>query len=196
MHETEGVLAFNPQKRAECITMYPQTWSIIQMHRNYRPTCAENPPARNYILRWAQNFQNNSRVGNAQESRKSAASSGNEQWVPNYSIRYPSSSLRGTEQDLVIARGSFRDILWNGLHVFLYKLHNVQQLEDHDHTARIEFSNWCLQSIQWDASFLNHMNYSDEFVFHVDGKSTSTMSELGTRKTLISKEKYPEIGKN
>lgn len=42
--------------------------SITQKRRNYRTTYAENPPAWNSILRWAQTFQNHGWTRNARES--------------------------------------------------------------------------------------------------------------------------------
>lgn len=166
----EGLLAFSALQKAKCVTWYHQTGSITQTQRNYRTTYAESPPARNSILRWVQNFDEHGRVGNAEASGRPGASSNQEERVSNYFVRYPSRSLRRAEQDLNIPRSSIHDILRNRLHMFPYKLQVVQQLEDRDYTARIEFAQWCLQNIQGDASFLNRVIYSDECVFHVDGK--------------------------
>lgn len=166
----EGFLAFSAQQKAKCITWYHQTGSITQTQRNYRTTYAESPPARNSILRWVQNFDEHGRVGNAEASGRPGTSSNQEERVSKYFVRYPSRSLRRAEQDLNIPRSSIHDILRNRLHMFPYKLQVVQQLEDGDYTARIEFAQWCLQNIQGDSSFLNRVIYSDECVFHVDGK--------------------------
>ena len=51
-----------------------------------------------------------------------------------------------------------------------YRLQIVQELEDRDYEARIAFSNWFIENIELDASFLNRVIFSDECVFHVDGK--------------------------
>lgn len=54
--------------------------------------------------------------------------------------------------------------------MFPYLLHVVWKLEDHDITACKDSAQWCLQNIQMQASFLNCIIYSDEFVFREGGR--------------------------
>lgn len=88
----------------------------------------------------------------------------------SYFVRYRNRSLRRAQKHSNIPQCSIYDVLVNRLYMFLYKLQVAQKLEDRSCKARAEFAQWCLRHIQKDASLLNKIIYSDECVFHVDGR--------------------------
>lgn len=165
-----GFLAFSVLQKAQCVSWYHETGSITQTQRNYRSKYSGSPPVRNTILQWVQNFRDQGSVENQARSGRPESSSPREQRVATYFNRNPRRSLRTAERDLTISRSSIQRILRNRLHMFPYKIQIVQQLEDRDYAARTWFVNWCRQNIQSDCSFLNRIIFSDECVFHVDGK--------------------------
>lgn len=164
------LLAFSQQQRAECVRWYHETHSVTQTQRNYHTKYAAKPPVRNSILNWASKFETRGTVENESRSGRPQLSSQHEKRVSTYFNRHPSNSIRSAERDLAIPRSSIHRILHNRLHMFPYKIQMLQELEDRDPAARTWFANWCMENIQSDRSFLHRIIFSDECVFHVDGK--------------------------
>lgn len=88
-------------------------------------------------------------------------------------------SVRRAELDLNVPRHYFHNIARNRLHIFPYKLHIVQQIENHDLQARMRFGNCCLQDIKNDEFLLNAISYSDEFVVYMEKSSSSITWQFG-----------------
>lgn len=75
-------------------------------------------------------------------------------------------------------------MLWNGLHIFQYKVQVEQQLKHKDFTAFAEFENWCVFSILADESYLISVIYFGEGVFHVKQKANKhDIKILGIERT-------------
>lgn len=80
------------------------TWFYHTKKRTYHNKYAESPPARIYILRWVQNFDEHGCVGNAQASGRPGTSSGQAKIVSHYLRRYVSRALLRVEKYLPIPR--------------------------------------------------------------------------------------------
>lgn len=139
--KSNGLLAFTTKPQVELDTRYHQSRSITQTLQNYRHRCAESPPARNSILRWAQNFENYSRAGNAQDPVRWAKKLGQAQRVCSSFILYASCYLVIAEQDLRIAWSSIYHILRTGLHMIRYWRHSAQKIEHHNYNAHDDIAN-------------------------------------------------------
>ena len=163
-------LAFSVQQKVDCVTWYTKTNSITSTQRIYRRTHQESPPSRNSILRWVHNFREHGTVEIQSRSGRPSMTSEDERRMSNYFNRPTRTSLRTAEIRLGLPRSSIQRVLRNRLHLFPDRLQIVQELEDRDYEARIAFSNWFIEKIELDASYLNRVIFSDECVFHVDGK--------------------------
>lgn len=107
-------------------------------------------------------------------------SSEDERTIFNYFNRHPRTSLRTAENRLGHPKSSIQIALRNSLHI-------VQYLEERDYEARAEFANLCLEDIKLYSSFLNRINFSVDYVFHVNGKvnkhNVRTWGSENTHKT-------------
>lgn len=120
-----------------CLTKRPNlihgTIELIlsQTQRNCCTSYAESP-ARNSILLWVHNFDEQGMVENAKRSRKPGALSNQKKSVSNHFVPYLSRCSQRAGQDLNIPRSAAHDSLRNKLHMFLYKLQVLQHLNDRD----------------------------------------------------------------
>lgn len=71
----------------------------------------------------------------AQTARRPTASFNQNKIVSSCFARYQSRSASRAEQNITIPRGSIQILLRNKLHMSLYKIQAVEQLEDSDHIA-------------------------------------------------------------
>lgn len=168
--QISALSAISSQQKAECVRWYHETHSVTQTQRNYRTKYGKKPPVRNSILNWAGKFETRGTVENENRSGRPKLSSQQGRKVSTYFNRHPRSSIRSAERNLAIPRSSIHKILHERLHMFPYKINILQELQDQDPAARTWFANWCMENIQSDSSFLNRIIFSDECVFHVDGK--------------------------
>lgn len=77
-----------------------------------------------------------------------------------------------------------------------YKPHIVQDLEHYDYEALVQLANEYLLTIQTDECFLVHINYTDEFVFHVNENVNKHKVRNWGLEIIMSKEKNIGIQKN
>lgn len=156
-----GFAAFSIRKKVNCVTWYSANKSITQTRRIYRQTDQKIPPSRNSILRWIQKFQDHGSVEIQHQSGRPSMSFEDEWRIPNYFNRHPRAYLQTAENRLRLPGSSIQSVLRHRLHLFPCILHIVQDLEERDNEALIEFAHWCLENIELKASFLNRVIFSD-----------------------------------
>lgn len=93
-----------------------------------------------------------------------------ERTISDYFNRHRRTSLRRAEIRFGCTKSSIQRNLRNTLHFFQCRLHIIQVLEQRDYEAHIAFSNRYIAIIELDASFLDRVVLSGEFVCYVDGQ--------------------------
>lgn len=78
-------------------------------------------------------------------------------------------SGRSIARTLNIPWATVRMILRKILKLYPYKMHFVQQLKPHDHSARLDFALSFLARMQVDDNWPSHIFWTDEAHFHLDG---------------------------
>lgn len=158
------------QQKVKCVSCYHLNSFIIQTQRNSRTKRTEIIPVQNYIVNWLQYFEEHWYVPATQASERPAASPGQKKWISNYSTCNPGRSLRRGVQDSRMPRSSLQHMPRNRRNMFPYKRHIFHHPEGRDYESCMQFSSWCLQSIQTNEFFLFRIGYCDEYVIHVGWK--------------------------
>ena len=171
-------LTFTLQQKAQCVTWYNQTQSVTSVRRRFQTQYRRNPPARNSILRWVENFNSIGNVENRSGSGRPATTNDNVRAVRNYFRTHPRRSVRRAESDLAIPRSTIHRILKKMIHMFPYKVTRVHQLLPADYAQRKAFATWCIDNLSEDQNFLRRIVFSDECVFHVSGIANTQNSRI------------------
>lgn len=166
-----GLLDIWDKKKVQCISSYRETGSIIQTQRKYCSIYVETAPARNTILQWVQNYIDQRSVKNQLPLGDVRRRVSKNKRTANYFNGNSRRALQTAERNLAIPRSSIQGILKTRLSLFLYNIHIVQELEDRNCACCTLFANSYLQNTQSDSYFSNRILFSDECVFHVDGKA-------------------------
>ncbi|KAJ4442689.1 hypothetical protein ANN_04278 [Periplaneta americana] len=130
------------QERAQAIWWYAETYSVIQVQRNFRRVFQKEPPSRNTIK---------TSVRQAYE-------------------RSPRKSVRQAGRELQMPKSTVHTILHRSLGFHAYKLQLVHELKPDDGNKRQAFAIDMLQHIDEDPAFLTRIAFSDEATFHLSGK--------------------------
>ncbi|MEM8940500.1 MAG: hypothetical protein AAGC64_14275 [Bacteroidota bacterium] len=82
----------------------------------------------------------------------------------------PQISIRQLAQQTDTKKSTLHNILKKDLHLYPYKVQNVQEISDLDKTKRLEFSHWFLRQASNEHTFLDKLITSDEAHFHLKEK--------------------------
>ena len=162
---------FNPQQRAEFVTIFIQKNKSVVTQREYRKRHRnQSAPDKKTIHALSNRFeQYGTTLGSHHSGRPRTARS--EENIARESVaESPKTSTRRRAQQLNIFQRSLRRILKKDLHLFPYKIQLVQKLLPRDHNQRLKYSNIILNLAREIDNFSEKMIMSDEAHFHLSGQ--------------------------
>lgn len=174
---------------------YNKIKPVTSTQRICRRTHPKIPFSRNSFLRNVQYVRENGAMELHSRSERPSMTSQNDRSLFNYFRRHPRTFLRTAEIRLGLPRRFIHRVHWKRLHLFPYILHIVQKVEECDYESSIEFSNWGIENIGLGTFFLNSV-FSDECVFHVDGKvNKQNVMICGSKNSYKTREVSQDIEK-
>ena len=85
--------------------------------------------------------------------------------IATTSNEHGSTSLRRLSNETGISKSTIHRILKNEMHMYPYKIQMLQEIKDHDLTARLQFASW----INDNEARISNVLWSDEAYFHLNG---------------------------
>jgi hypothetical protein len=160
------------QHRTFIVEQFFITNSVTQTQRNFRRRfLCKAVPSRNTILHYVQAFREQGSVGDKPRLGPCLKVRTDEKIliVRDALNKSPNKSLRRLSQQVEISISSVYRIVKRDLRLYPYKIQLVQTLMPNDYSERIQFSQWLLQSVSENSSFIENLFMSDEAHFTLSG---------------------------
>ena len=158
-----------PQEKAQCVSWFIETKSVIQAQRNFTRKYGRKPPARSTIRAWHEKFME---TGSVLQRKGAGRPQISEEEIESVRVAYtrsPRKSIRRASTQLQIPRSTIHKVLHRKLRLYAYKVQLLQALKPEDKPRRKEFAVTMLDRLDSDPGFLKRVCFSDESTFHVSG---------------------------
>ena len=151
-----------PQEKAQCVSWFIETKSVIQAQRNFTRKYGRKPPARFTIRAWHEKFME---TGSVLQRKGAGRPQISEEEIESARVAYarsPRKSIRRASTQLQIPRSTIHKVLHTNLRLYVQLL---QVLKPEDKPRRKEFAATMLDRLDSDQGFLKRVCFSDESTF-------------------------------
>ena len=162
-------MPYSAQEKALILEEFMQNQSVTVTQRWVRRTMDRNPPSRNDILRWQQQFRNSGNLAHRGGNGRPGRTAEDIARVRLMFQENPQASTRSAATALGIPRTTVQRILKQCLHLYPYKLQNLHALLRAGREKRLHFAAHCQNNPVGYSEYLSRIVFSDECIFRLKG---------------------------
>ena len=165
---------YSTQEKVKIVEFYLATRSITLTQRKFRTHFkVKIAPTRNSILNIIEKFSNDGSVENRYHGATGTTRTVRTQALIEKAKvimeEDPRTPLRHLSQQAGVSYSTARRVLIEDLGLYPYKMWTRQKLTPKNMTDRVEFCRWFLRQCEMTDAFLQHIWFTDEAHFYLDG---------------------------
>ena len=159
-------------QKAQFVLWYAELKSVVTVQRKCRSLhTGEKPPTDKALNRWMNQFKETGTFGKQKSTGWPRTSEEDVELerIRQSCIRSPKKSTARRSVTLGIPKSTIQNVLQKRLRLHAYKIQLKQEIKPDDRPKCVEFATFTLNTIDEDKTFLQHIRFSDEATFYVNG---------------------------
>jgi transposase len=158
------------EEKVNCVLWLAKLKSVTAVQRIFRTYYNTDAPHRNSIKNWMNRFKETRSVNDKSRSGRPCVSEEHVASVEQSFNASPRKSVRRASLELGIPASTVRKILRVKHNMKAYKIQVHQMLLEEDYHTQLNFCHQFNEKFDSNASFIDHLMFSDEATFHISGK--------------------------